>query len=366
MTRFIRFRWWPIRRLLILPIVSTRVSAGIAIFSFLVGIAGLSVSVGSFIIRFTGLSASDLAVVGWVLASMGFLGAAIYFTDDFVRKFTIQRTGFEKDARIVDFANAPTTLQSEYRFVRPRRSREELYPYVDLSTDSDYIQASNDLTPKQRSELYDRWISICPHGFLHLEKRVDSCWRPIAVSIVLPLSLAGFAKITNPNEKERTKVIDLGIGDLRDTLDRRHPVLLIDTWIVDRHYRSNGHGKQPGVAGGWANALVLRHIAEFWNAKEQTAIDRLRQLITAKGPAPEKTFLVETSNQYLIAVLRALAFRSLGKSKIDIDFYFATESTSKGVAPVEFGRVLAVIASVSRLSIHNGTAPKPPGWYKFS
>lgn len=357
----IRFRWWPIRRLLILPIVSARISAGIAVASFIVAVAGISVSVSGLIVRVTGLSPSELVDAGWVLAVLGIIAAAIYATDGLVRKFTMERTGYEKDARVVDFVNAPTLLPPDYRFVRPNRSREELYPYVDLSADSEYIQAANDLTRRQRSDLYHRWISICPRGFLHLERRVDSYWRPIAVSILLPLTLEGFAKITNPDKSEQTKVIDLGLGDIRDILDRRHPVLLIDTWVVDRRYRSTGHGKQPGIAGGWANALTLRHIAEFWNTGEK-GMRQVRESIAAKKSLPNVTFLVETSNQYVSAILRALAFRSAGESKIGDDFYTAPRTTIKGLLPTEFERLATLIADLHKLPIHRGTAPKPRAW----
>lgn len=63
---------------------------------------------------------------------------------------------------------------------------------------------------------------------MHLEVREADHWRPIAVSIMLPLSGADFKAITARNAR-RLSVVDLDSGGIRRAIDRAHPFLLIDT-----------------------------------------------------------------------------------------------------------------------------------------
>jgi hypothetical protein len=158
-----------------------------------------------------------------------------------------------------------------------------------------HVQAENDLTRDQRASLYERWDTLCPAGFMHLEVREGDHWRPVAVSIMLPLSGAGFKAIT-ARDKRRLSVIDLDEDGIRQTLDRAHPFLLIDTWIVDRQggFGGAGHGKS-GARGGNANLLVLRHLTQFWNSSRRSA---------------HLTLLVETANPRLIPALQMLSFRT--------------------------------------------------------
>ena len=169
--------WWRIRRVLLFPIVKSQLSATL-------GVVGLAVLV-------LGTSLTFLTRVGWLLAILGFLGGTTYFSDYGIRRLVRGHAPiFEKNIRPEDFTNAPQALTPEYRFAAPRDSSEsQLYPYIDLSHHTAFIRAENDLNRQERMDLYKRWYQLCPTGFLHLEKLVGSEWRPIAVSIILPLSL---------------------------------------------------------------------------------------------------------------------------------------------------------------------------------
>lgn len=328
--------WWHLRRFLLFPIVNSQLSAILAI----LGLAVLVVAIWI----------AQVNSVGWFLAFFCCLGGATYVTDTSVRHFVRRHAPiFEKNIRPEDFTHAPHDLTPEYRFAAPSSSSEsQLYPYVDLSHDSTHIRAENDLTRKERMELYQRWYRLCPKGFLHLEKLVGSEWRPIAVSIILPLSVEGFASLTHGDKNRQIQVIDLDRNDIRTTLDRRHPVLLIDTWIVDRAFGGIGHGKKADQ-GGFANALILRHIALFWNS-----VNRFRQV----------AFLVETDNKYLIPVLLMLAFRPSGYSKIGEVFYQVEKSTLQGLAPEEFKSLTAIIHGLESVPIEGETTARPAGWTK--
>jgi hypothetical protein len=252
--------------------------------------------------------------------------------------------GFEKGIRLEDFTNLPTTLSTDYRFVAPRdASEDQLYPYIDLSHQTTTIREANDLSLRQRAELYKRWYRWCPKGFLHLEKLIGDRWRPIAVSIVLPLTLDGYHAVTDPNKKNRVKVIDLNRAHISAELPKKSPrFLLIDTWIVHRDFRGAGHGKSA-AAGGYANALVLRHMTRFWDSNNRGA---------------EIKFLVETTNRRLIPVLRDMAFRRAGRSKIGVSLYLAERSIMKGITPETFGDIVKATAALTSVSIDTGTAPK--------
>ena len=230
---------------------------------------------------------------------------------------------------------------------RPANSDDfQLYPYVDLSHNSAYIRAANDLTRRQRVRLYQRWYRLCPDGFLHLEKLVSGEWRPIAVSIALPLSLEGYASIEAADEDEKKRVIDLGHGGILPELDRRHRILLIDTWIVDRAFKGAGHGKTQ-TSGGFANTMVLRHVAQFWNSRNRF---------------PQITFVAETNNKHLTPALRALTFLPAGRSKINADFFALEKTAMKGLMPREFERLANAMKIIEKIPVHKGTAPYPKDW----
>lgn len=326
--------WWRIRRALLIPIVKSPLSAILGVVCFAVLILGVSITY--------------LNVAGWVLAILSFLGGITYFSDYGIRRFVRRHAPiFEKNIRPEDFTNAPQALTPEYRFAAPSDSSDlQLYPYVDLSHYTAFIRAENDLNRQERLALYKKWYQLCPTGFLHLEKLIGSEWRPIAVSIILPLSLAGFAAITRGDKDHQTPIIDLGRNDIQEKLTRRHGLLLIDTWIVDREFGGRGHGKKPGQ-GGFANALVLRHIGQFWNSSNRF---------------PEVTFLVETDNKHLVPILSSFAFRPGGHSKIGEVLYEVNKSMMIGLAYEEFKRLVLAIRALESMPIEKGTVAPPSDW----
>jgi hypothetical protein len=228
--------------------------------------------------------------------------------------------------------------------VAPRSgSQGQLYPYVDISHETNAIREANDLTRRERAELYENWYLLCPLGFLHLEKRIAGQWYPIAVSIILPLTPHGLDAITALEPARRLRVIDLDRSHILTDLAKRPPrVLLVDTWIVRARFRGNGHGKSAAT-GGCADALVLRHIARFWNSANRH---------------PETKFLVESNNRALIPVLAALSFRPAGESKIGADFYIAEKSEMKGLVPHAFAELVAAIDALESVPMHVGSAPR--------
>jgi hypothetical protein len=326
--------WWRVRRVLLFPAVNAPLSSLLAIVGFLLSLVSFAFAAAT--------------VLGWCLGIIGLVAAAAYFMDNAVRRIVMRHVAYtDKDLRAHDFALAPVALDPEYRLVSPAdASDEQLYPYTDLSHHSSAIRAATDLSRAARTKLYARWYQCCPEGFLHLEKLVDSEWRPISVSIVFPLSLESFASATNGDPERQARVIDFDRRDILTAFDKRRRILLIDTWIVDRKFKSAGHGKTP-TSGGFANALVLKNIARFWNSKNNF---------------PETTFLVETNNRYLVSALLELAFRPGGQSKINASFYELEKSTLAGLAPDEFKQILRVLRDLEAVSVHTGTAPLPSDW----
>ena len=192
-------------------------------------------SIGGFVLA---IVAIPIALIAWpavFLAGVGMFAGFGYAMDGYVKRFSMRvAPGHDSRIHARDFYNPPVAPDDGYRLVTPTEaSQAQLYPYTDLSDHSLFIQAENDLTRDQRASLYERWYTLCPAGFMHLEVREGDHWRPIAVSIMLPLSGAGFKAIT-ARDKRRLSVVDLDENGIRRTLDRAHPFLLIDTWIVDR------------------------------------------------------------------------------------------------------------------------------------
>lgn len=192
-------------------------------------------SIGGFVLA---IVAIPIALIAWpavLLAGVGMFAGFGYAMDGYVKRFSMRvAPGHDSRIHARDFYNPPLAPDDGYRLVTPTEaSQAQLYPYTDLSDHSLFIQAENDLTRDQRASLYERWYTLCPAGFMHLEVREGDHWRPIAVSIMLPLSGAGFKAIT-VRDKRRLSVVDLDEDGIRRTLDRAHPFLLIDTWIVDR------------------------------------------------------------------------------------------------------------------------------------
>jgi hypothetical protein len=184
-------------------------------------------SIGRFVLA---IVAIPIALIAWpavLLAGVGMFAGFGYAMDGYVKRFSMRvAPGHDSRIHARDFYNPPLAPDDGYRLVTPTEaSQAQLYPYTDLSDHSLFIQAENDLTRDQRASLYERWYTLCPAGFMHLEVREGDYWRPIAVSIMLPLSGAGFKAIT-ARDKRRLSVVDLDEDGIRRTLDRAHPFLL--------------------------------------------------------------------------------------------------------------------------------------------
>jgi hypothetical protein len=302
------------------------------------------------------------ALIAWpaaIVAFFGLLTGSGYALDGYVKRASMRvAPGHDAKIHARDFYNPPVAPDDGYRLARPTEaSLGQLYPYTDLSDHSLFIQAENDLTRDQRAMLYERWYTLCPDAFMHLEVRTKSgdgedgeeAWRPIAVSIILPLSAAGYRAITEPEQARRRSVVDLDQDGIRRAPSQKHPFLLIDTWIVDREggFGGAGHGKSES-RGGNANLLVLRHVAQFWNSA-----NRFRHM----------NFLVETANPHLVPALEMLSFRESGTSGIGEAFYTTSTEKMDAVAPIEFGRLKEALKRIESVPVRAGTAPVPPDWY---
>lgn len=331
--RNVLLRWWRVRDRLRAPCINNGLSAALSIVGF----------GASFV-----LSKVIAGPVGVVLGAVAFLAGSVYLIDIVVRQLVMRRsTHFDAGPRPEHFTNVPTELESTYRFVSPSdTSLAQLYPYVDFSHHEPGIRHANDLTVAERLDLYARWYRLCSAGFMHLEKLDGDAWRPIAISIVFPLTPHGFSAITRGHKKHQSRVVDLDAGGVSARLDRRHRVLMIDTWIVDKPHRGSGHGRTE-TSGGFANALVLRHIAQFWNSANRF---------------PQTTFFVETSNRDLELLLHALNFRSGGRSKIDASFFQSEKSTLAAVAGPEFKRIKDAVTALAGVPVTSGTVAVPVDW----
>ncbi|MFI5783247.1 hypothetical protein [Nocardia sp. NPDC051570] len=299
-------------------------------------------------------AAIPMIMLGWpalIVAVLCVYAAFWYALDAHVMRVAM-RVAAGQDSKIHprDFLYAPAAPDAGYRLVKPTdMSMAQLYPYVDLSDHSVFIQLENDLTRDQRIVLYQRWFELCPDAFMHLEKKSDDHWQPIAVSIMLPLSPTGFRAITSRDAAHRIRVIDLDQDGILRRPATRNPVLLIDTWIVDREggHGGAGHGKSE-TRGGNANLLVLRHLAQFWNSA-----NRFRQMI----------FLVETANPRLTPTLETLSFRPSGASGIGEAFYSTSSAQFDAIAAAEFAHIKTQVRSVQHVPVDVGTVPRPRDWY---
>jgi hypothetical protein len=308
-------------------------------------------SIGGFALAIIAIPFVFLAWPAVFVAGLGMIAGMTYALDGYVKRF-FMRVAPGQDSKISpgDFYHAPLVPDGGYRLVHPvDASRAQLYPYVDLSDHSPFIQAENDLTRDQRYRLYERWYGLCPDAFMHLEVLQRDQWRPISVSIVLPLSAEGFRAITTKDKAHRLSVVDLDHEGIMSRPDRRHPCLLIDTWIVDREggYGGAGHGKTES-RGGNANLLVLRHVTRFWNSAT-----RFRHVV----------FVTETANPRLVSALEMMSFTKTGTSNIGEDFYRTSPEQMDAMDPAAFGRLKGALRKIESVRVHQGTAPVPAGWY---
>ncbi len=148
-----------------------------------------------------------------------------------------------------------------------------LNPYVDLSVEEIEIAGAHpDLTPTQRSKLYERWLRANSLSFMSLERKSApwSEWNVIAVSIILPLKSSAKSKFC------AGEVDVLGLNEYYiSPTGEPSTNLLIDTMIVKPAYRAKNEGYAfPG--------LLLRHLAEFWDGSSLCLL-----------VAPDSTKLIE-------------------------------------------------------------------------
>jgi hypothetical protein len=308
-------------------------------------------SISGFVFAIIAIPVTLIAWPAVVVAGLGMFVGFGYAMDGYVKRFSMRvAAGHDSKIHARDFYNSPLTPDEGYRLARPTgASPAQLYPYTDLSDHSLFIQAENDLTRDQRQSLYERWYALCPDAFMHLEVQDGEQWRPIAVSIILPLSATGYRAITTSDKAHRLSVVDLDHEGIHPRPTARHPFLLIDTWIVDREggFGGAGHGKSES-RGGNANLLVLRHLTQFWNST-----NRFRHIF----------FLVETANPRLVPALEMMSFKKNGTSNIGEAFYQTSTEQMDAVAPSEFIRLKNVLREIESVPVHAGTAPVPADWY---
>jgi hypothetical protein len=330
------FRIW----LFIRPIVRSASSVRMAVIYSILGFL-------------TAAAAIPIALIAWpgaIVAGVAMFAGLEYAMDGYFKRLSMRvATAHDTKIHARDFINPPLVPDDGYRLACPTdASRAQLYPYTDLSDHSLFIQAENDLTRDQRESLYERWYALCPDAFMHLELNDGKQWRPIAVSIILPLSKADYRAIT-AKDAHRLSVVDLDHEGILPRPGDKGRFLLIDTWIVDREggYGGAGHGKSDN-RGGNANLLVLHHLTRFWGSSARPGT---------------MTFLVETANPHLIPALEMLSFKKSGTSNIGEDFYETYLGRMDSVVPTEFTRLKTVLRQVGSCPVHAGTAPVPANWY---
>jgi hypothetical protein len=102
-----------------------------------------------------------------------------------------------------------------------------LKPFVAFSDQEMAISLSNpSLRGNERLRLYQRWLRRSPNSFMILESHPDG--HPVAVSIILPLTEEGWAKVRHKNI-DIIQLQDWEIGE-----DTEETIILIDTLIVGK------------------------------------------------------------------------------------------------------------------------------------
>jgi hypothetical protein len=131
-----------------------------------------------------------------------------------------------------------------------------LLPFVHLSDDEIAISLSNpSLRGEKRLRLYQHWLRRSPHSFFVLERFPDG--KPVAISIVLPLTEKGWTQISQKN----IDIIDLQDAEIGD--GEKESYVLIDTvivakeplwWLFHRRQDHSGHL--------WP--FLFTHLTHFW------------------------------------------------------------------------------------------------------
>ncbi len=166
-------------------------------------------------------------------------------------------------------------MGKDYRYRKVRNVKkdsedsqpDDLAPFVEFSDNDDAISAAHpDLKGPARHALYKKWFGLNPDSFLILDhKDTEGKWRPVAVSIVLPLSKAGFEHLRDgTSDAVGLKPEEVIRADQPDMANAPH--LLLDTWIIDPEFR---HGQSHG----YGQALITRHLASFWEPERQPVVN---------------------------------------------------------------------------------------------
>jgi hypothetical protein len=184
------------------------------------------------------------------------------------------------------FQKPDYSRRNEHRF-RFVRSAGDLEPFVTLSdAEAAIAEANPELSGEKRKALYDRWCQWTARNeflrwddpgnesrsFMVLDQlQSDGRWLPISVSILLPLTLEGARHLLSRRNwtyasAETRNAVTLRSQDLARGISSR---LLIDTWIVRQRTRREDRIVRFDHYH-WAHAMLLRHIAEFWNPEEAT------------------------------------------------------------------------------------------------
>lgn len=231
-----------------------------------------------------------------------------------------------------DFLLPPINAdRAGYRFARPDVDDPgQLHPYVELLGGD--------------PDSYARWLRRCPESFLHLEKYENGGWRPIAVSIILPLRADALRAITHADARRRDRVEDLPDEAILPGLPPRgRRNLLLHAWLVSHDHRGHRHGKSE-TGGGYANTLLLRHIAEFWHPDSSPA---------------HTTFVAETTDATVAAMLQAMTFTRMGESS----WYITDTATFESEDDTKFRELTSVLAMLTRpqsgTGIEQGTRADP-------
>lgn len=176
-----------------------------------------------------------------------------------------------------------------FRFRRPL-DRQQLAPFVSISDDEPDISLANPgLRHDARYDLYDNWcqwtaenqsnpwhsLGNGTRSFLMLDRQNDQGgWEPVGVSILLPLSVEGGVFLAgasteaarDPASRRNAVIFDI------DHLEANSRCILIDTWAVSSAIEP-GSGRRKRVNHyNWGVALLLRHLAEFWDPSDEQPI----------------------------------------------------------------------------------------------
>jgi len=202
--------------------------------------------------------------------------------------------------------------RNQYRF-RYAQTQDDLLPFVELSdAETTIAEANPGLSGPQRWKLYEQWCQWTAideripwydpanrvRSFAILDqKQPDETWLPIGVSIVLPLSMNGARHLRLMRRSDHTFSEKRNAATLQSDDFVRGPSdrLLLDTWIIRQRSSTTGipSSRVSRVDHHqWGVALILRHVAEFWDPDSKTLI----------------TFLCEPDNPKIAMMLNDLLF----------------------------------------------------------